>query len=149
MRSPKITMAPIVAAALLMLSACASVTENRPVLQSSATSAANPSDVIKVESVRLSAGGLMLDVRYRVVGDEKATVLFNRKTPLTLTDQATGTILTVPATPKVGKLRQLPQNVESSRVYWMFFNNPGGLVKRGEKVALSVGDLRIDDLVVE
>jgi hypothetical protein len=92
---------------------------------------------------------MMLDMRYRVVDQEKAEKLLQRKTPLFLIDQATGRQLTVPNMPKVGRLRQLPAGGDADRIYWMFFGNPGGLVKSGGKVTLMVGDVRIEDIVVQ
>ena len=135
-------------AAFLLLTGCASTVGKQPALQPAEVSA-NHSAGIRIESVRLSAGGLMLDVRYRVVEREEAKARLDRKTRLTLTDQATGTVLTVPNTPKVGKLRQIPADEDLSRTYWMFFQNPGGIVRTGGKVALSLGDVVIRDLIVE
>lgn len=104
---------------------------------------------IRVESLRLAASGLMLDLRYRLVDPEEARKHFSRKAAVTLVDQATGTVLTVPNMPKVGKLRQVPSEGGSDRVFWMFFNNPGGLVKTGGKVTLKIGDVTISDIMVE
>lgn len=104
---------------------------------------------IKVMRIAYAVGGMKLDLRYRVVDIHAAQKNFSRETPLMLIDQATGTKLGVPNMPKVGKLRQIPNQNEAWRVYWIMFDNPGALVKRGGKVTLVVGDVRIKDLVVE
>lgn len=104
---------------------------------------------IKVERITYAVGGMKLDLRYRITDIEKAKQVFTNKTPLALIDQATGTIMGVPNMPKVGKLRQIPNQNEMWRVYWIMFDNPGALVRRGGKVTLVIGDIKIKDLVVE
>ena len=97
----------------------------------------------------VAAGGNFLDMRYRVTDPAKAGEVLKRNARLELTDQATGTVLAVPTMAKIGKLRQLPGNTKDGRVYWVFFNNPGGLVKPGGKVTLNIGEARISDISVE
>jgi len=50
---------------------------------------------------------------------------------------------------KVGKLRQLPAADNSDRIYWMFFGNPGGQVKRGDMVTLVVDGRNVQDIKVD
>ena len=104
---------------------------------------------ILIERVSLSASGIMVDVRYRILDLEKAQKVLNRRTKLQMIDQKTGVFLTVPDMPKVGKLRQMPKSDEPSRIYWMFFKNTGGVAKHGSKLTLSLGDVNLKDLVVE
>jgi hypothetical protein len=98
--------------------------------------------------VRLTAAGFMLEFRYRVLDEGKAKPLFARLTKPLLVHEATGASLTVPVTAKVGPLRNSDPPVEG-RVYWMFFNNPGQLVKPGDRVSVVIGEFRADGLVVE
>lgn len=104
---------------------------------------------IKVERITYAVGGMKLDLRYRVTDIRKARQILTEKTSLTLIDQATGTVLGVPNMPKVGKMRQLPTQDETWRVYWIMFDNPGVLVKKGGKVTLVIGDVQIRDIFVE
>jgi len=104
---------------------------------------------ILVERVSLSAGGVMVDMRYRITDFEKAQKVLTRSSSLALIDQKTGLILTVPNMSKVGKLRQLPKDNEPTRIYWMFFRNTNGVVKKGSKLTLTMSDVKIKDLVVE
>ena len=104
---------------------------------------------IKVERITYAVGGMKLDLRYRVTNIAKARQIFTAKTPLALIDQATGKILGVPNMPKVGKLRQVPNQSEPWRVYWIMFDNPGALVRKGGKVTLAIGDVMIKDIIVE
>ena len=104
---------------------------------------------VKVERITVAAGGNFLDMRYRVTDPEKAGEVLKRDARLELTDQTTGTVLIVPTMAKIGKLRQLPGNQKDNRIYWVFFSNPGGLVKPGGKVTLTIGEARISDISVE
>jgi len=109
-----------------------------------------PAETAGIEIVRIhpSVGGQMLDLRYRVVDVEKAKLAFNRKAQIYLLDQASGMKLPVPDMAMVGKLLQRPEN-KDAKVYWIFFGNPGGLVRTGAKVTLVIDEIRITDIVVE
>lgn len=104
---------------------------------------------IRVERITYAVGGMKLDLRYRVTDLLKAQKIFTSNTPVVLVDQITGTKLGVPNMPKVGKLRQVPNQNEKWRLYWMMFDNPGALVKKGGKVTLLIGDVKIKDIIVE
>lgn len=104
---------------------------------------------VHIKGVRLSAGGFMLDVRYRVLDAEKAAPLLNRKIHLYL-EASNGARLGVPASPKIGPLRSTARGViRPDRDYTVLFGNPGGYLKPGSKVSLVVGDKRIDNLTVQ
>lgn len=125
-----------------------SVPPDSKVIQKQMTSSREASG-IKVDRISYAVGGMKLDLRYRVTDIKKAQQILTNKTPLALIDQASGSVLGVPNMPKVGKLRQLPNQNETWRVYWMMFDNPGALVKRGGKVTLVIGDVKIKDITVE
>lgn len=103
---------------------------------------------IQIEGIRRTAGGYMLDFRYRVVDAGKAAPLFDRKTKPYLLDQATGARFLVPSPPKTGPLRTSNPPLEG-RIYWMFFANPGRYVKPGDRVTVIIGDFRAENLTVE
>jgi len=103
---------------------------------------------IKALSMRLSAGGYMLDFRYRVTDAEKASPLFSRAIKPFLIDQATSAKFLVAESPKVGALRQT-RKPKADKNYFIIFANPGNYVKKGSKVTVVIGELKIEDLVVE
>lgn len=104
---------------------------------------------VKVEGVRLSAAGYLLDFRYRVLDPDKARTLFERQARPMLVD-GNGLQLAVPNAPKLGQLRATStRNVKAGRTYSMLFANPGRHVERGAKLALVIGEARIDGLVVD
>ena len=103
---------------------------------------------IELVAMRSTAYGHMLDFRYRVLDAEKAAPLFVRKTKPYLIHQGSGKALAVPNTAKLGSLRNsnMPQQ---GRTYWMFFGNSHGVVKKGDKVTVAIGDFRATDIEVE
>jgi hypothetical protein len=118
--------------------------------QERAVPAASVRDASGVEAVSLrkTAGGRMLDFRFRVTDPEKAAPLLLRETPAYLLDPATGAKLTVPNT-KIGNLRQNTRNPEKDRVYFMFFSAAGGQIKPGDNVTVVIGEHRFENLTVQ
>jgi hypothetical protein len=102
-------------------------------------------DIVGVKPV---SSGYMLGFRYRIVDAEKARLLNERKKKAYLVDEASGTVLAVPAMENIGELRS-STTPQTDRVYFMIFGNPGKLVKPGSKVTVVAGDFRIQGLVVE
>jgi len=106
---------------------------------------------IKIEGIRLSAGGYMLDFRYRVLEPDKAHSLFDPKIQPYLVDEATGAKFTVPAPPKVGSLRQKSRGgiPKKDRVYSILFANPARYVKAGKRVSIVFGKVSIEGVTVQ
>ena len=105
---------------------------------------------VKIESLRISAAGNLLDFRYRIIDPEKATHLVDRRNKAYMIDQASGKVLSVPTTAKVGPLRQtvrygLPKK---DRIYFILFGNPH-VMKSGDKVTVVIGDFTAENIVVE
>lgn len=103
---------------------------------------------IKIESARLSAGGYMVDFRFRVLDVAKAARIFDRKVMPQMIDQATGAKFIVPNPPKVGPLRS-SGNIKEGRIYFIFFANPARYVKSGSKITVEVGKFKVQDIVVD
>jgi len=103
---------------------------------------------IKVEAVRLSAADVIVEFRYRVQDPIKAARIINRKVHPFLLDQVTGARFDVPRAPKVGTLRHMGSNLMAGRTYNILFANPGRYVKRGNMITITIGDLRLENLVV-
>jgi hypothetical protein len=103
---------------------------------------------VEVVFVRQSAAGYMLEFRYKVVDADKAGPLFERQTKPLLTHAESGAKLIVPTPAKTGALRNsnLPL---AGQTYWMFFANPGKLVKQGDTVSIEIGEFLVEDLIVK
>lgn len=101
---------------------------------------------IEITALRLTAHGHMIDFRYKVLDAKKAGPLFVRQIKPYLVHQESGKVLAVPNTAKIGTLRN--SNIpKENRIYWMFFGNKG-LVQKGDKVSIVIGDFKAESLVV-
>lgn len=131
-----------------LLAGCAASPDSRM------SAASDPNDElesiwgVRVESIRLSAAGHLVDFRYRVVDPQKAATLMKRGGEAFLLDEATGTRLPVPVT-KVGQLRGTGTLPQADRVYTVMFNTGGGLIAQGSKVSVVIGDFKAEHLIVE
>lgn len=103
---------------------------------------------VEVMHVRESAGGYMLEFRYKVLDPKKAAPLFERKSKPVLTHLETGAKLIVPTPPTTGALRNSNAPLPG-HIYWMVFANPGGLVKPGQHVTIEIGKFRAKGLRVQ
>jgi hypothetical protein len=111
----------------------------------------SPADQWGIEpvSIRTSAGGYLLDFRYRVVDSEKAKALFDPRVKASLVDAATGKSLTVSQDAKLGALRASPRSAPvNGKEYYVLFSNAGRLQK-GSRAAVALGDCTLPDLVVQ
>jgi hypothetical protein len=103
---------------------------------------------IEIMFVRQTAAGYMLEFRYKVVDAEKAKALFERQIKPMLTHTESGAKLIVPTPAKTGALRN-SNPPKDGNTYWMFFANPGQLVKPGQHVSIEIGDFLAKNLVVQ
>lgn len=101
---------------------------------------------IKIISLRPTAAGQMLDLRFQVVDPEKARPVLDKNKKAYLLDAKTGKTLPVPVT-KAGSMRQTTLKPEAGRIYFILFTNPNRMVKEGGSVSLVVGDFRKDGIV--
>lgn len=104
---------------------------------------------IKPIAIRLTAAGNMIDFRYRVVDPQKSLPAFDRKLQTYLIDQVSGDRFAVPKDTKLGPLRSSSKNPVVGKEYFIFFVNPGKLLKRGNKVTVVIGDFKIEGLTIE
>jgi hypothetical protein len=104
---------------------------------------------IESVAIRQTSAGYMLDYRYRVLDPVLAADMLDRRIKPYLLHEASGKVLAVPVTAKVGPLRQSTLKPEAGRSYFMMFGNAGKLVQVGDKVSLIIGEHRIEHLTVE
>jgi hypothetical protein len=106
------------------------------------------SDSIEVESLRLTAAGHYIDLRYRVLDAEKASKVIGPGVKPVLIDEATGMVMAVPMTAKLGSLRQTRGVQKPDHLYFILFVNGAGL-NSGSLVTAEIGDMRFENLTVE
>lgn len=97
---------------------------------------------------KLVESGEMIRFTYRVVDAEKAKPLNDKKVEPTLICPDRSVKLIIPTLEKVGQLRQ-SSTPENGRSYWMAFSNKGGIVKRGDRVDIVIGNFHADGIEVE
>lgn len=100
---------------------------------------------LEVVSVRLTAAGRALDVRYRVLDPTKAASLDSRENMAYLVDEISGTQIGTPQPPPPLEVHK----PADGRVYGVMFANTGGALRAGSKVTLVVGQAHAKDLTVE
>ena len=98
---------------------------------------------IKIVSLRPTAEGQMLDLRFQVLDPEKAKAVLDKNKKAYLLDGKTGKTLPVPLT-KAGPMRQTTLKPEAGRIYFILFSNPNRVVKDDGSVSLVIGDFRKD-----
>lgn len=105
---------------------------------------------VKVQAVRLTAAGYMLDVRYEVLDEGKAASMIDRRLEPFLIDEASGQRLPVPSSPKLGPIRQIASGARPivGQTYFVLFKNPGRMLEPGAKVTLVLGEHRAEHLEV-
>jgi len=103
---------------------------------------------VEILSIRLTAKNHMLRLRYKVIDEEKARPILNRKNKPYIIIEKNGNRLHVPNTAKLGALRQSTPNPQLNRVYSAMFKNYSYLVKLGDTVTLVIGDYRVENIPV-
>jgi hypothetical protein len=104
---------------------------------------------IEVVALRLSAGGNLLDFRYKVLDSDKAAPISHVEWKPYLIDEKTGAKMVVPKMPKIGSLRQTAVKPVVGRVFTTLFTNPGQTLKSGSKATVVIGECRIENLTVQ
>ena len=116
-----------------------------------------------VQRVSLTAGGGLIEVRYRVVDAEKAGVAMSgstghdhgpndlekmRQAPI-LIDEDSGFGVVESELHMTGRLVKQRQNPDTAHTYFILFANTKGIVEEGDLVSLSLADLRMEHLKVQ
>jgi hypothetical protein len=138
--------------AALQLVGCANMIGTAQVIPSSGLSMNSAEETfgIRVEGLRLSAAGSMLDFRYRVLDAQKAAPMLDGRIQPYLLDETHGAKLGVPDTPVLGRIRQTARNgkIFTDRTYFIMFGNPGKVLQSGDKVTLLLGAVKVTDVAV-
>ena len=99
-------------------------------------------------NVKAVESGELIKFSYRVLDADKAKTLNDKSLEPAMFVPSLHAKLIIPSMEKVGQLRQA-STPEPGKFYWMAFSNPGGLVKKGDRVSVVIGQFHIDGLVIE
>ena len=105
---------------------------------------------VELLGMRLTAAGMMLDFRFRVMDADKALPLFDHRIKPHIIAERSNIKLPVPMAAKVGAFRPTNRgkNIKADKTYYMIFGNPDRHVKAGEKVTVVIGDFKVEHLMV-
>ena len=105
---------------------------------------------VELLGMRLTAAGMMLDFRFRVMDADKALPLFDHRIKPHIVAERSKIKLPVPMAAKVGAFRTTNRgkNIKADKTYYMIFGNPDRHVKAGEQVTVVIGDFKVEHLMV-
>jgi hypothetical protein len=95
---------------------------------------------LQIESVRLTAAGHYVDLRYRVLDPAAAQKALGPGVRPRLIDERSGQVMAVPSTAKLGSLRQTQNAQRTGHTYFVMFINSAGLTP-GARVTAELGTL--------
>lgn len=98
---------------------------------------------VKITHVAVTGGGGLIDLRYRVFDPDKANTLHGKRTPPALVDEQSGLVVNQTL---MNHAHHGPYKAGVS--YYLVFNNPGNLVRRGSMVTVLLGDAEVQHVVV-
>ena len=98
---------------------------------------------IRIVWVAIAAGGGMVDLRYQILDPDKSLIVHDDDNPPTLIDEATGQILATPFHEHGFDLLQ------TGVTYSELFVNGGGVLERGDTITITVGDARLEQIMVQ
>jgi hypothetical protein len=118
---------------------------------------------IRIIRVSTTGGGGMLDLRYEVVdttkalaalapsahGEHSTTDLSAVKASPLLIDERSDQAIAEAHLHQSGRSRQQRLNPKPGVERFIMFNNTTGLIEKGDKVTLAIGDARVTGLVVQ
>jgi hypothetical protein len=92
---------------------------------------------IQMTLVAVTAGGGLIDIRFRVTDAAKAADLFKAENLPIVIAPDSGVTIKPPEPPDPGQLTD-------GQIYFLLYPNSGGAIKPGSKVILAFGDLRLE-----
>jgi hypothetical protein len=99
---------------------------------------------VRIVFVAVSGGGGLVDLRFQVVNPDKAAYVHDDTYPPAVIDQSTGLVVDELL---MGHFHASQYN--PGQTYYLIFENPGSLVRRGNKVSVLLGDAEVDDVIVQ
>ena len=106
------------------------------------------SPALAIDSVRVTAAGHYIDLRYRVLDPVRANQALGPGVKPKMIDESSGAIMAVPTTAKLGSLRQTQAEQRPNRTYFVLFVNSAG-IRPGSVVTAQLGDFEFKHLKVE
>ena len=99
---------------------------------------------VRIVRVAVTGDAGLVDLRYQVIDPNAAASIHDLATPPQLVDERTGVLVNELLMGHMhhGELR-------SAETYYLIFNNPGNLVRRGTQVTVQLGTARVAHVPVQ
>ena len=98
---------------------------------------------VKITQVAVTGDGGLVDLRFTVVDANKAATLHDPANPPAVVDQRTGLVVK-----DLLMSHAHTSPFKAGVTYYLVFNNPGNWVHRGDKVAVLLGNARVENVTV-
>jgi hypothetical protein len=98
---------------------------------------------VRIVRVAVSGGGGLVDLRYQVLDSEKAASVHSTTTPPLVVDERSGAVINRLF---MGHIHN--QKPKVGLTYYLLFDNPGDVVRPGNRVTVQLGDARLAHVVV-
>lgn len=99
---------------------------------------------VRIVRVAVSGGGGLVDLRYRVVDPQAAAAIHDTATPPRLVDERTDVLVDELF---MGHMHH--GQFKAAQTYYLIFDNPGNLVRRGSRVTVQLGAARVAHVPVQ
>ena len=98
---------------------------------------------VKITQVAVTGDGGLVDLRFTVVDANKAATLHDPANPPAVVDQRTGLVVK-----DLLMSHAHTSPFKAGVTYYLVFNNPGNWVHSGDKVAVLLGNARVENVTV-
>jgi hypothetical protein len=99
---------------------------------------------VRIVRVAVTGDGGLVDLRYQVLDQEAAASVHDRATPPDLVDERTGVVVN-----ELFMGHSHHGQLKPAQTYYLIFNNPGNLVRRGSRVTVQLGAARLAHVPVQ
>jgi len=99
---------------------------------------------VRIVGVTVTAGGGMLDLRYRVLDPDKAIVVHDKDNPPTIVHEATNYSINKPF-----MHHSKGRDLHAAITYYELLLNQGEVVKPGDAVTIVIGDTRLAHIIAQ
>lgn len=98
---------------------------------------------IRVLRIAMTAGGGVVDLQYQVVDPDKSLIVHDDENPPRLLDAASGLFIAEPFHEHAAR------ELHTAVTYHQLIMNGGGLLERGSKVTITVGNATLENIQVQ
>jgi hypothetical protein len=98
---------------------------------------------VKITQLALTGEGGLIDLRYQVIDPNKAATLHDEKTPPAIVDEQSGIVAN-----ELFMQHSHSGPFTFGETYYLVFDNPGNLVRRGARVTVLLGNAQVEHVLV-